>query len=110
MSDRDRPHATEPHAELGCLVRLFWMAFGNLALLAAWMQVMASERIGTPDALYVGVVLALLLARYVDITRLNGMTIHTERATRADLRRYVVALSVLALLGWLVARLLSQGD
>jgi hypothetical protein len=110
MSEDDRPHATEPHAELGCLVRLFWMAFGNLALLGAWMQVMASERIGAADALYGGVFLALVLARYVDVTRLNGMTIRTEPATRAHLRRYAVALSVFALLGWIVARLFSQGD
>jgi hypothetical protein len=86
------------------------MAFGNVVLLLAWMEVAASERIGTADAAYGGVVLALILARWVDVTRLNGMTVRAEPATRAHFARYAIVLSAVALLGWFLARLLSTSD
>jgi hypothetical protein len=96
----------EPNPGLGCLLRLFWMAFGNVALLFAGMQVASSERIGAADAVYAGVVVALLVARYVDVVKLNGMTIHAEPATRAHLRRYALVIAGVGLLGWLLARFL----
>ena len=40
-----------------------------------------SERIGIADVAYVALTLALLLTRWVDIAKLNGMTIHALPAT-----------------------------
>jgi hypothetical protein len=66
-----------------------------------------SERVGVADAAYLGVVLALLAARYVDITRFNGMTAKAEPATRAHLTRYSIGLGILAAAVWILARVLG---
>jgi len=92
---------------VGSILRMFWRACGNFALFFAGVSITTSERIGTADAAYGGLVLALLLARWLDITKLNGMTIRTEPATRMHLRRYAVALLGVSLVGWVVARWLS---
>lgn len=110
MTDRSRSQATDDQPAIGYVVRLFWMAFGNVALFFTWMHIASSERIGAADAVYGALVLALLLARWIDITRLNGMTSRAEPATRAHLRRYAIALIAIALAGWFVARLLSGLD
>ncbi len=107
MLDGPKTHATADQPAIGYVVRLFWMAFGNVALIFAGLSVSRSEQVGTSDALYGGLTLALLFARWVDITKLNGMTIRALPATRADLRRYFVGLFGVALLGWVVARWLS---
>lgn len=83
------------------------MAAGNVALIFAGLNVATSPRIGAPDAVYGALALALLIARWIDIAKLKGMTIRAQTATRAHLRNYSVALAVVALLGWVVARWLS---
>ena len=82
---KSQPAGAQPG--LGCLLRLFWMAFGNVALLFAGAGVAMSDHIGAPDLIYACVVVALLAARYVDVVKLNGMTIHASPATRVHLRR-----------------------
>jgi len=108
MPEDSVPDTAEPQPAVGCLLRLFWMMFGNVALLLAGMQVAASERIGGADAIYGAVVLALILARYADVTWFRGMTNQAEPATKTHLRKYVLALVAVALLGWVAARLLSM--
>ena len=93
---------------LGCLLRLFWMMFGNVALLFAAMNVASSDGLGLADAVYAAVVMALLLARSVDIVKLHGLTTDATPATRGDLRRYAVSLLAVALAGWLIARGVSM--
>jgi hypothetical protein len=44
------------------------------------------------DALYVGLVVLLILARYMDITRCHGQTTDGGPATLAHWRRYVLGL------------------
>jgi hypothetical protein len=104
MAEDTRSQSEGAQPGLGCLLRLFWMAFGNAALLFAAFEVARSEHIGTPDALYALVVVALLVARYIDVTRFNGMTAYAAPATRAHLRRYALVLVNVALFGWLLAR------
>lgn len=107
MLDRPKTQTPVDQPAIGYVVRLYWMAFGNLALFYAALNVAASERVGTADAVYGGLVLALLLARWVDITKLNGMTIRVQPAQPAHLRRYAVGLFSFALIGWAAARWLS---
>jgi hypothetical protein len=107
MLDGPKTQTTADPPALGCLVRLFWMAVGNFALFLAGLKVSSSERVGVADIVYGGVTLALLLARWIDITQLNGMTIRALPATRAHLRRYSFGLLGVALLGWAAARWLS---
>lgn len=107
MSDGSRIETANDQPGIGYVVRLYWMLFGNVALFFASLNVVASERLGRADVIYGALTLSLLLARWVDITKLNGMTTRAQPATRADLRRYAIGLLGCALLGWIIARLLS---
>jgi hypothetical protein len=108
MPEPSVPQAAAVQPGMGCLLRLFWMSAGNVALLFAAVKVSESERVGVADAAYMGVVLALLAARYVDITKFNGMTAKAEPATRAHLLRYSIGLSVVAVAIWVVARVFGS--
>lgn len=99
--------STPDQPAIGYFLRLYWMAFGNFALFFAWLKLCTSERVGSADIVYGGLALALLASRWVDITMLNGMTIRALPATRADLRKYSIALVGLTLIGWVTARWLS---
>lgn len=107
MLDTSKTPITADQPAFGCFVRLFWMAIGNVALIFAGISVSTSERVGWADAVYGALTLVLLLARWIDITKLQGMTIRTQRATRAHLRNYAVCLLGIALIGWAVARWVS---
>jgi hypothetical protein len=50
------------------------------------------------------VVVALLLARYVDVVKLGGQTADATPATTSHLRRYVIGVFGVSLLGWVIAR------
>jgi hypothetical protein len=101
--DESKTQAAADQPAIGYLVRMFWMAFGNFALFFAGLSIAASERVGVPDAVYGALTLSLLLARWVDITKLNGMTIYALPATRAHLRRYALVFTALSLSGWVIA-------
>jgi len=104
MSEDSTAQTTAPQPAAGCLLRLFWMAGGNVALLFAAIKVAESTQVGIADAAYLAAVIALLAARYFDVTKLHGMTAKAEPATRAHLRRYSIGLVALATVLWLVAR------
>jgi len=91
----------------GCLLRLFWMAFGNLALLMLAVLVIKEKRFSPLDLVYWGVVLALGVARFVDIRRFAGRTIDDEPATMLHFRRYAWRLPLLAGVLWIGAHLLG---
>lgn len=91
--EHDRPQ--------GCLLRLFWMAFGNLALLALALLIFKRRGFSFLDLAYWGVVVALGSARHADITRLQGLTINGEPATMQHLRRYLLGLFLVAAALWI---------
>lgn len=107
MLDGPEVQSTADQPALGYFIRVFWMAFGNVALFFAWLNVAGSNRIGAADVVYGALTLSLLFARWIDITKLNGMTIRTMPATHAHLRRYCVALLGIAITGWALGRWLS---
>lgn len=84
------------------------MMFGNVALFFAAIEVASSDGLGLADAAYAAVVMALLLARYVDIVKLRGLTTDATPASTGDLRRYAALLVAVALVGWLIARGVSM--
>lgn len=103
MRDDDTPVPAAYTPPQGCLLRLFWMALGNLALLGAAAFIGRRGAFSFLDAIYWLVVIALGAARYFDVVRFHGQTIEGEAATRDDLRRYLVRLLVLAIVLWAVA-------
>lgn len=102
------PQPDELHPA-GCLLRALWMGFGNILLLSLAASVFQSESYTWLDAAYAGSVLGLIAARYVDIRRFEGLTVHSEPATMDHFRRYVVALVGFSAALWVVARAAGPG-
>lgn len=103
------PTQVEYQSLAGCLPRLFWMAFGNIALVGAAFAVYESRGWSIADLAFLSVVGLLIGARYIDIVRYQGKTADGEPATVAHLKRYVLWLLVIAIALWAVARALGPG-
>ncbi|TNF34769.1 MAG: hypothetical protein EP329_06895 [Deltaproteobacteria bacterium] len=90
MHDISSPSSTTSLSAL--FVRLYWLIFGNILLAFMGMMILLHSGGGFfwADIAY-GAGLALLVgARWLDVTRLDGLTTEGEPATPAHLRRYVV--------------------
>ncbi|MCC7011128.1 MAG: hypothetical protein IT454_01085 [Planctomycetes bacterium] len=75
----------------GCLSRLFWMAGGNvgLLLLAILIAQQPTWSLSVRDALFWAIALAVLLVRYVEVTRLGGLDVDGKPVTHRGLSRYL---------------------
>ncbi len=107
MRNEQTPVQSEYSPPQGCLLRLFWMAFGNLGLLAVAAVIFERNAFSIFDALYWLLVIAVAAARYVDVRRFNGLTVEGEPATAVHLRLYLVKLLILATVLWALVHLLS---
>lgn len=76
----------------GCLLRLFWMGFGNAALLFATIHLAVGERFATAAGIFGTIIVMLLATRALDILRFGGLTTSNRPATKRDLARYSVGL------------------
>ncbi len=110
-NDRTEQTSTQPQYQspAGCLSRLFWMGFGNIALVMVALAVYKSAGWSTADLLFWLIVGLLCGARYVDIVRYQGTTVHGEPATAAHFKRYALILLVVSAAVWAVARALGPG-
>jgi hypothetical protein len=102
------PVQSEYSRPQGCLLRLFWLAFGNLALLALAALIVERSAFSAIDGIYWLVVVALAVARYLDIRRFDGLTIDGEPATPTHLRRYLMALFTLGGGLWAAVHVVSR--
>ena len=94
----------------GCLVRLFWMALGNLILVLAAIVIIqnrAGFALTLTDAVFGATVLCLPAVRYVDICFLHGKTSDDQPATMADWGRYTATVLGASLALWLLAHAIS---
>lgn len=80
------------------VLRFYWMALGNLALLVIAMLISQKPTwtITVLDAAFFGVVLTLFVARYLDVKRFGGETANGQPATGRDLVHYGVGLVAVA--------------
>lgn len=112
MAD-DRTDRTSTQREYqslaGCLPRLFWMGFGNIALLMAALLIYKSTGWSIADLAFWLIVGLLVGARYIDIVRFEGTTVHGEPATTAHFKRYALTLLVACAAVWAVTRALGPG-
>jgi hypothetical protein len=108
MADSTDPQ-TKQNTLSGCGVRFFWMLVGNMALffLAISIGQTAPFKLSWRDAAFLVVVLALALARFVDISFLDGRTTEDKPATLADWRRYTVWLLAAGVAVWFAAHALA---
>ena len=82
-----RPEST-PTGCLSALVRLAWMAVGNLALALLAIVVIQAGTFSVADLFFWTVVAALVVIRYIDITRLGGLTASCEPASMRHWYQY----------------------
>ena len=98
----------EPDSQMtgaGCLVRLGWMVFGNVAMIICIGLIAnhAGSFLSAADAVFWGVVPALIWLRHVDITRMNGQTASGQPATLSHWKRYAGLLPAVSLVAWAAA-------
>lgn len=101
-----------PSAELhpaGCLLRVFWMGFGNILFLSLAAAIFRSSSYTWLDAAYAGTVSGMVLARYLDVRRFEGLTVDSQPATLGHFRRYAVGLALVGGIVWCVARASGPG-
>ncbi|MFH1022225.1 MAG: hypothetical protein V1809_02425 [Planctomycetota bacterium] len=97
---------------LELVVRPFWLLVGNgiLFILAAFIAQRPSPvmiSFSWFDAAYAATVIALAVARYVDIIHLGGTTELGEPATPAHLRRYLMLLAGVSAGIWILAHAIA---
>ena len=93
----------EKSSFLALIVRLTWIAFGNLLLIFIAFSI-ALQRGGIVlDVIFWAVVAGLILVRYIDITVFHGQTTESEPATLKDWRFYSLMLLLVTGGLWLLA-------
>lgn len=99
------PDAPAKGSGKGLLMRLFWMFFGNVALIGVGGLIFRDDgaQLVELSIVYWVVVGLLLASRWFDITRFGGRTTEGEPATPAHFRRHATILVPLAILGWAFA-------
>jgi hypothetical protein len=103
------PSQTEYQDPGGCLARLTWMLVGNLALVVMALLVYKSAGWSIADLAYWLIAGVVIGARYIDIVRFKGTTIHEVPATMADFRRYALLVLAAGAALFAVARTLGPG-
>lgn len=107
-SDLERPDSRERTGVVSLLVRLYWMLFGVIPVVAFTSQILAAGKtFGWADVRYGGALLAMIAARWIDLSRFGGTRADGSPATRNDLIRYAVIVLVAGSLTWLAVRLLA---
>jgi hypothetical protein len=103
--------STQDSSQLGgCLVRVLWMAVGNLVLVLAAVSIAQSGRgftLTLTDAIFAVTALCLPIVRYVDISRFHGKTADSQPATMAHWFRYTATILGGSLVLWLIAHSIS---
>jgi hypothetical protein len=90
----------------GCLaglVRFIWLIAGNGALCLLIIFIFEEKAASGLDVAFWTIVASLIAVRYIDITRLNGLTSDGEPATLQHWRRYALVLLAIAGTGWALA-------
>jgi hypothetical protein len=99
--------STQDGSQLGgCLVRVLWMAVGNLILVLAAINIAQSHAgftLTATDAVFVVTALCMPLVRLVDIRHFHGKTADSQPATMAHWSRYTATVLGASVVLWLIA-------
>jgi len=101
-------NGTEP-APIGCsglVIRMIWLLAGNAALFMLAILIFQKRGFSILDAGFWAIAAALVFLRYMDITRLNGLTSNSEPATLKHWRIYVVKLLLISGVLWGLAHII----
>ena len=92
-----------PTGALGLVARVFWMAFGNAALFLLAVSIAQRGAVSYLDVGFWTLAAALLLVRYIDITRLGGLTADGQPASLGHWWRYAAWLLAASAVLWALA-------
>lgn len=110
-TDRKERTPSQPQYQdpAGCIPRLVWMGFGNIALVLAVLSIDEHAGWSIADLAFWLLIGLLIGARYIDIARFQGTRIHGEPATTAHFKRYLMFLLLAGAALFAVARALGPG-
>jgi hypothetical protein len=93
----------------GCLVRLFWMGIGNVALALCAVAILShrGDFLSAADIVYWVLVPAMIVVRFVDIRKFGGRTAAGEPASDVHWRRYLVFVIVGSSALWAIAHVVA---
>lgn len=87
----------------GCLIRLYWMVAGYLIAVICGVSIINHHgSFSVVDVVYWLAIGGILVARYVDIHKCQGVRADGEPATMADLKWHAIILLPVAVVAWLV--------
>ncbi len=87
----------------GCLVRLYWMLFGNILLLGCAALMMKTGAIAIYGSAYFAVAASIIAARFADIRYFNGQKADASGpATMDDMKKYAATVFAIYLLFFIV--------
>ena len=109
MTDRLTPLSVPDSNPTGCLLRIFWMGGGLILLLTA-VVISGHKRVffSIADLIFWGVVLLMIVARYIDVAYLAGETAMGNPATMQHWFRFVWLLLAFSLAVWAVAHVMTR--
>lgn len=95
---------------VGLLIRLYWMLFGNSALLilALFIATHKYDMLLVASLAYFAIIVSMVVVRYVDIRFFNGETVDGRPATMEHWRRYAMIIAIAGLAAWLVALAIAR--
>lgn len=97
-----------PSSILGVIFRLTWMAYGNLALVLLAILIAQAGALSALDVAFWGAAGVLVWVRYIDVTRLDGLTAEGEPASLRHWRRYTGYLLGASAALWALAHGVAQ--
>jgi hypothetical protein len=105
----DRPHEAEHDSLLFLVTRLYWTGLGPIFALMLLVGVAqnATGWFTTTDAVYFAAVGLLGLSRWLEFRMGKAETTAGKTATWNDLTKYLIVVALLALLAWIVAKVIG---
>ena len=102
MNRPSKNNSSPPTSFFSFFLRLFWIAVGNVALVASAIKIGQTTRslFSNFDIAFWIMVILLILARYLDIVYFHGETSDGAPATLQHWKRYAGLLVLLSLAGW----------
>lgn len=95
-----------PTEYTGCLsgiVRFIWLMAGNAALFLLTALIVQRKALSSLDIAFWVIVCAVILIRFIDITRMHGLTADGDPASLQHWRRYVLRLLLIGGGVWVLA-------
>jgi hypothetical protein len=95
---------------LGCLTRLSWMLLGNVGILISSVSIAKHNGsfLSYADLAYWLIIAFVIGIRYIDITRMQGLTATGEPATINNWRRYVLYMGIFACVLWGIVHAIAR--